>query len=140
LYKNNYLTYAGYQFVLLAAPTRSGKGVGIVIGKSCRSVQRTFVSINHNPNADSDERYPRQKKTRVNRKAYRFIGSMAVHHKVLNDRPRSARIQRQIENPHKYETADKKNHQCVKQGGKYNKQDFQERLRGFHSLSLQREG
>lgn len=24
-YKNNYLTYAGYQFVLLAAPTRSGR-------------------------------------------------------------------------------------------------------------------
>lgn len=29
-----YLTYGGYQFVILAAPTRSGKGVGIVVPNS----------------------------------------------------------------------------------------------------------
>ena len=30
-FKGQYLRYGGYQFVMLAAPTRSGKGVGIVI-------------------------------------------------------------------------------------------------------------
>jgi len=30
-WKNNYLMFGGMQFVLLAAPTRSGKGVGIVV-------------------------------------------------------------------------------------------------------------
>ncbi|KGX19033.1 type IV secretory system conjugative DNA transfer family protein [Burkholderia pseudomallei] len=30
-YKDKYLTFAGQEFVLLAAPTRSGKGVGVVI-------------------------------------------------------------------------------------------------------------
>ena len=35
------------------------------IGKSCRPVQSTFVSINHDCNADTDQRNPREKKTRV---------------------------------------------------------------------------
>ena len=30
-FKDRYLTYGGFQFVLLAAPTRSGKGVGVVV-------------------------------------------------------------------------------------------------------------
>lgn len=30
-FKGQYLRYGGYQFVMLAAPTRSGKGVGVVI-------------------------------------------------------------------------------------------------------------
>ena len=110
------------------------------IGKSCRSVQRPLIPVNCNPNASSDQRNPRQKKTPVNSKAHRFVGSVAVHHKVLDDRPRAARFQRKIENPHEYETADKKNDQRAKQGCDNNKEDFQKRLRGFHSLSPQYEG
>ena len=37
------------------------------IGKSCRPVQSTFVSINHDSNADTNQRNPRQKKARVDR-------------------------------------------------------------------------
>jgi flavocytochrome c len=43
-YKNNYLTYAGYQFVLLAAPTRSGKGVGIVV-PNCLNYSDSLVVL-----------------------------------------------------------------------------------------------
>ena len=35
------------------------------IGKSCRPVQSTFVSINHDSNADTDQRNPRQEKARM---------------------------------------------------------------------------
>lgn len=44
MYKNNYLTYAGYQFVLLAAPTRSGKGVGIVV-PNCLNYSDSLVVL-----------------------------------------------------------------------------------------------
>lgn len=43
-YKNKYLTYAGYQFVLLAAPTRSGKGVGIVV-PNCLNYSDSLVVL-----------------------------------------------------------------------------------------------
>ena len=56
---------------------------------------------------------------------------MAVHHKVLNDRPRSARFKRKIEDPHKYEAADKKNHEYAQQDGKNCKEDFQSVLEDF---------
>lgn len=46
-------------------------------------MQRPFIPVNCNPNASSDQRNPRQKKTPVNGKAHRFVGSVAVHHKVL---------------------------------------------------------
>lgn len=41
---NKYLTYGGYQFVLLAAPTRSGKGVGIVI-PNCLNYSDSLVVL-----------------------------------------------------------------------------------------------
>lgn len=43
-YKGKYLTYPGYQFVLLAAPTRSGKGVGIVI-PNCLTYSDSLVVL-----------------------------------------------------------------------------------------------
>ena len=43
-YKNNYLTYGGYQFVMLAAPTRSGKGVGVVI-PNCLNYSDSLVVL-----------------------------------------------------------------------------------------------
>lgn len=39
-----YLTYGGYQFVILAAPTRSGKGVGIVI-PNCLNYSDSLVVL-----------------------------------------------------------------------------------------------
>ena len=39
-----YLTYAGYQFVILAAPTRSGKGVGIVV-PNCLNYSDSLVVL-----------------------------------------------------------------------------------------------
>lgn len=39
-----YLTYGGYQFVILAAPTRSGKGVGIVI-PNCLNFSDSLVVL-----------------------------------------------------------------------------------------------
>ncbi len=43
-YKNRYLTYGGYQFVMLAAPTRSGKGVGVVI-PNCLNYSDSLVVL-----------------------------------------------------------------------------------------------
>ena len=43
-YKNNYLTYGGFQFVLLAAPTRSGKGVGVVV-PNCLNYSDSLVVL-----------------------------------------------------------------------------------------------
>ena len=43
-YKNHYLTYGGYQFVMLAAPTRSGKGVGVVI-PNCLNYSDSLVVL-----------------------------------------------------------------------------------------------
>lgn len=42
--KGRYLTFPGYQFLLLAAPTRSGKGVGIVI-PNCLSYSDSLVVL-----------------------------------------------------------------------------------------------
>lgn len=42
--KNEYLCYGGYQFVMLAAPTRSGKGVGIVI-PNCLNYSDSLVVL-----------------------------------------------------------------------------------------------
>lgn len=39
-----YLTYGGYQFVILAAPTRSGKGVGIVV-PNCLNYSDSLVVL-----------------------------------------------------------------------------------------------
>lgn len=39
-----YLTYGGYQFVILAAPTRSGKGVGIVVS-NCLNYSDSLVVL-----------------------------------------------------------------------------------------------
>ena len=39
-----YLTYGGYQFVILAAPTRSGKGVGIVV-PNCLNYSNSLVVL-----------------------------------------------------------------------------------------------
>lgn len=43
-YKNHYLTFGGYQFVMLAAPTRSGKGVGVVI-PNCLNYSDSLVVL-----------------------------------------------------------------------------------------------
>lgn len=43
-YKDNYLTYGGFQFVLLAAPTRSGKGVGVVV-PNCLNYSDSLVVL-----------------------------------------------------------------------------------------------
>lgn len=43
-FKNHYLTYGGYQFVMLAAPTRSGKGVGVVI-PNCLNYSDSLVVL-----------------------------------------------------------------------------------------------
>lgn len=43
-YKGKYLCYGGYQFVLLAAPTRSGKGVGVVI-PNCLNYSDSLVVL-----------------------------------------------------------------------------------------------
>lgn len=43
-YKNQFLTYGGNQFVLLAAPTRSGKGVGVVI-PNCLNYSDSLVVL-----------------------------------------------------------------------------------------------
>lgn len=43
-YKGKYLSYGGYQFVILAAPTRSGKGVGIVI-PNCLNYSDSLVVL-----------------------------------------------------------------------------------------------
>lgn len=43
-YKNEWLTYAGSQFVALAAPTRSGKGVGIVV-PNCLNFSESLVVL-----------------------------------------------------------------------------------------------
>ena len=43
-YKGNYLTYGGFQFVMLAAPTRSGKGVGVVI-PNCLNYSDSLVVL-----------------------------------------------------------------------------------------------
>ena len=40
----SYLTYGGYQFVILAAPTRSGKGVGIVV-PNCLNYSDSLVVL-----------------------------------------------------------------------------------------------
>lgn len=40
----HYLTYGGYQFVILAAPTRSGKGVGIVV-PNCLNYSDSLVVL-----------------------------------------------------------------------------------------------
>ena len=45
-----------------------------------------------------------------------------------------------LKDPHEYEAADKKNHEYAQQDGKNCKEDFQKRLRGFHSFSPQYEG
>ncbi len=42
--KKEYLCYGGYQFVMLAAPTRSGKGVGIVI-PNCLNYSDSLVVL-----------------------------------------------------------------------------------------------
>lgn len=41
---NEYLCYGGYQFVMLAAPTRSGKGVGVVI-PNCLNYSDSLVVL-----------------------------------------------------------------------------------------------
>lgn len=43
-FKDKYLTYGGYQFVMLAAPTRSGKGVGVVI-PNCLNYSDSLVVL-----------------------------------------------------------------------------------------------
>ncbi|WP_251451631.1 type IV secretory system conjugative DNA transfer family protein [Parasutterella muris] len=43
-FKNQYLTYGGFQFVLLAAPTRSGKGVGVVV-PNCLNYSDSLVVL-----------------------------------------------------------------------------------------------
>ena len=43
-YKGHYLTYGGFQFVMLAAPTRSGKGVGVVI-PNCLNYSDSLVVL-----------------------------------------------------------------------------------------------
>ena len=43
-FKGHYLTYGGYQFVMLAAPTRSGKGVGVVI-PNCLNYSDSLVVL-----------------------------------------------------------------------------------------------
>lgn len=43
-FKEHYLTYGGFQFVMLAAPTRSGKGVGIVI-PNCLNYSDSIVVL-----------------------------------------------------------------------------------------------
>lgn len=43
-FKGKYLTYGGYQFVMLAAPTRSGKGVGVVI-PNCLNYSDSLVVL-----------------------------------------------------------------------------------------------
>lgn len=43
-YKDSYLTFGGNEFVLLAAPTRSGKGVGIVI-PNCLNFSDSIVVL-----------------------------------------------------------------------------------------------
>lgn len=43
-YQKHYLTYGGYQFVMLAAPTRSGKGVGVVI-PNCLNYSDSLVVL-----------------------------------------------------------------------------------------------
>ena len=43
-YKGKYLCYGGNQFVLLAAPTRSGKGVGVVI-PNCLNYSDSLVVL-----------------------------------------------------------------------------------------------
>lgn len=44
LKNGRYLTYGGYQFVILAAPTRSGKGVGIVV-PNCLNYSDSLVVL-----------------------------------------------------------------------------------------------
>ncbi len=43
-FQNHYLTYGGFQFVMLAAPTRSGKGVGVVI-PNCLNYSDSLVVL-----------------------------------------------------------------------------------------------
>lgn len=43
-FHKHYLTYGGYQFVMLAAPTRSGKGVGVVI-PNCLNYSDSLVVL-----------------------------------------------------------------------------------------------
>ena len=43
-FQNKYLTYGGFQFVMLAAPTRSGKGVGVVI-PNCLNYSDSLVVL-----------------------------------------------------------------------------------------------
>ena len=43
-FKGKYLTYGGFQFVMLAAPTRSGKGVGVVI-PNCLNYSDSLVVL-----------------------------------------------------------------------------------------------
>lgn len=43
-YQNEYLSYGGFQFVMVAAPTRSGKGVGIVI-PNCLNYSDSLVVL-----------------------------------------------------------------------------------------------
>ena len=43
-HNGQYITYGGYQFVLLAAPTRSGKGVGVVI-PNCLNYSDSLVVL-----------------------------------------------------------------------------------------------
>ena len=43
-FQGHYLTYAGFQFVMLAAPTRSGKGVGVVI-PNCLNYSDSLVVL-----------------------------------------------------------------------------------------------
>ncbi len=43
-FKDRYLTYGGFQFVLLAAPTRSGKGVGVVV-PNCLNYSDSLVVL-----------------------------------------------------------------------------------------------
>lgn len=43
-FKGNYLSFGGYQFVMLAAPTRSGKGVGVVI-PNCLNYSDSLVVL-----------------------------------------------------------------------------------------------
>ncbi len=43
-FKGKYLTYGGFQFVMVAAPTRSGKGVGVVI-PNCLNYSDSLVVL-----------------------------------------------------------------------------------------------
>lgn len=43
-FENKYLSYSGFQFVMLAAPTRSGKGVGVVI-PNCLNYSDSLVVL-----------------------------------------------------------------------------------------------